>query len=82
MKKYLLFSWETYFQKGGANDFVDAFDDVCSAKEYFMKYIWNDKNKWYLHGEIDAIESDYFVKITSFGTWRGERPHWEDEFES
>lgn len=32
MKRYLLFSWSTYYPDGGMNDFVHDYDDLDLAR--------------------------------------------------
>lgn len=47
MKPYLLFAGETYYPKGGMNDFQGDFDTILEAQKLFNKnYESNKYNSW------------------------------------
>lgn len=42
--KYFLFAWDSYYPRGGMDDFVERFTDLVSAIKYTKEYI--ESGRW------------------------------------
>ena len=53
-KRFLLFAYDDYYPKGGLDDWIDSFDNVQDAINYFGRLDGNDS---YEEGGILDIET-------------------------
>jgi len=69
MKPFLLFAGETYYPKGGMNDFKGDFDSVLETQELFNKNYNNGKyDSWDWCQVVDSSTLKVLFKVgTPYG---------------
>lgn len=55
-KRYLVFTYDTYYPLGGLDDMVDSFDDLAKAIEFCQKQL-NDYVE--LYDRIEGVQLDF-----------------------
>jgi len=68
MKRFLLFAGDTYYPKGGINDFVKDFTSLNEAKEA-AKGFSNDSFEWY-----HIYDTKTKTKIDLKSLWQTQQP--------
>jgi hypothetical protein len=62
MKRYFLFYGDNYELGGGFNDFIDSFDSLDEAKEFFLNH---EKENGYDHFWCQIVDSHQDFKVIS-----------------